>query len=400
MWESQIQEGVEMSGSVQEKSRGFTLTELAVTIAAIAIMLFAVCPALTYARGRTRTVVCENTLQGFGAGMLVYVNENLDYIPGVNTSGVATRAKVGTEAMYTLRTVPVQSYDWMTPLLQGDPNLPERWVQRFNYLLGEYRCPQQTATALLYTPSLVQLPRDDLDWARSHTWLAPSYLMPAYFSYWGQSHANEVLAPHEENPFILIRASVPPASWPVVNTDFNSHIEQVGPAARKVFAADGTRYLTSAGYIDLDLSPDPIYFGAFTDVGAWEPLSTTYGVKAGTMNWDGNTVSTGSPSQGRNLPISYRHGIDLSGGPQAPPLPAEEPVGELAIGGASVITVPLNDGSAQGNHGFINAVFFDGHVARMNDRASRDIDRWYPTGSVRNGDYTGLTTAPAGYVIP
>ena len=48
----------------------------------------------------------------------------------------------------------------------------------------------------------------------------------------------------------------------------------------------------------------------------------------------------------------------------------------------------------------MNAVFFDGHVERLDDRASRDIDRWYPTGSVRSGDYVGMTTVPAGYVIP
>jgi hypothetical protein len=368
-------------------------------------MLFAVCPALTYARDRARTVVCESTLQGFGAGMLVYVNENLDYIPGVNTSGVATRMKVGSSAL-NARTVPVQSYDWMTPLLQGDPNLPERWVQRFNYLLGEYRCPLQTATALLYRPSVAYLPRDDQDWAISHTWLAPSYLMPAYFSYWGQAHVNDVLATVGADPYLQIRASVPSASWPVLNTDFNSHFEQVGPAARKVFVADGTRYLTPAGFIDLDLSPDPVYFGAFTDVGAWEPLSTTYGVKAGTMNWDGNTVSTGSPSQGANLPLNYRHRQTPAGSvpltpvrglSQSDPLPLNGP----ELGDAD--TQAFVAGSAQGNHGCINVVCFDGHVERLDDRASRDIDRWYPTGSVVHGSPIGMTTVPSvpgGYVIP
>jgi hypothetical protein len=44
----------------------------------------------------------------------------------------------------------------------------------------------------------------------------------------------------------------------------------------------------------------------------------------------------------------------------------------------------------------MNAVFFDGHVARMNDRESRDARNWYPKGAVRKSrNDVGMTDVPS-----
>jgi prepilin-type processing-associated H-X9-DG protein len=368
-----------MSHVTETRARGSARVELAVAIGVIVTMLAIVCPALSHARVGGRTVVCENILHNFGIGMLVYSNDNLDFIPGVNTSGVATRAKVGTDAL-NARDVPVQSWDWLTPLLQDDPALPEGRAERFNYVYSEYRCPLQARPAI-------------------SMWPACSYLMPAYFSFWGQAHRNEVVGHYEANPALTIRASVPSASWPVTNATFNSHIEQVGPAARKIFVADGTRYVNQGGLIDVDTSPDPAYFGAFADLGGWEPLCNAYGEKAGSRNWDGDSISTGSASGGLNLPLSYRHPAPPpSVAPSARPPVHYQAVHLPGLGDQDLHPIPV--GAAQDNPGCINAVYFDGHVERLTDRWSRDIDRWYPTGSVVSGFPIGMTTVTQGYVIP
>ena len=71
------------------------------------------------------------------------------------------------------------------------------------------------------------------------------------------------------------------------------------------------------------------------------------------MNWSGRKVSTGvnSPGNGRQLELSYRHGASRGG-----------------------VT-------AQTNKASINALFFDGSVRRLNDRASRNPVFWYPKGA-------------------
>ena len=132
------------------------------------------------------------------------------------------------------------------------------------------------------------------------------------------------------------------------------------------------RYLTAEGDVDFDIDPDATWFGSFSSNGAWWAGSQAYGVQSGTGNWDGSPVNAGSEAQGRNLPWSYRHG---SATPRA-------------------MTQGVRD-----NAGEINAMFFDGHVARLDDRASRNIEFWYPSGTTANPG-GGLTDVPQNYEVP
>ncbi len=157
----------------------------------------------------------------------------------------------------------------------------------------------------------------------------------------------------------------------------------VGPAARKIAAADGMRYLTAEDNVDFDIAPHAGFhgqatglFGAFCTSGGWCCGSQAYGVKSGSANWDGTPVSSGNPdwpsAQGRGLIWSYRHGC----------------------GHGARITEGVRD-----NGGEINALFFDGHVARLDDHASRRIEFWYPTGSIAHPG-EGLTDVPENYEVP
>ena len=137
-----------------------------------------------------------------------------------------------------------------------------------------------------------------------------------------------------------------------------------------MFAADGTRYLPSTLHLDHDHTALPDTFGAFTSAGAWRGSGTAYGVARDSESLDGRTIAEGSPSDGKNLPLSYRHGR------------------------------PSAATTATANQGLMEALFFDGHVAGMNDRASRDIHLWYPSGAIVNQNANGMTYSERESIIP
>ncbi len=380
---SQARTAQQARSAISLMRSAFTLIELLVVVAIIALLISILLPSLGLAREQARTVVCGQRLRDFGTGLGAYTAENRDYIPGLNTSGVAVRARNNlaasfADALYDGK-LPVQSYDWITPILTGSVQLPAVRAERFKTLLDQFRCASQREISIPYPQSSGA---DRPDWAKYTPYAAVSYLMPAYFQFMGQAQqdaqlrlAPQVTANPTATAWVVARAAR--ANWEVRMDDFVPLVTRLGPPARKVFAADGTRYLPAGNMpLDHDMSPDPDsvrgVFGSFTCSGGWWSGSTAWGVGAGTTTWDGATVNRASPSNGRNLALSYRHG-----GAQA----------------------SLN-GDARANRGAMNAVFFDGHVQRMSDRESREIYLWYPSGGRVQTATEGMTNVPEGFVIP
>jgi hypothetical protein len=374
-WCGVCNEAIRGSGARPQR-RALTVVEVAVSVAAIVVVAGLLLPAAGVARVRARGSTCVTNLAAFGQAMQTYADDNAGWIPGVNTSGVTMRSLVGTELIHQSH-VPVQSFDWMTPLMPylHDEALPERRAERWELLFDEFSCPQMAKTSMLFGSDA-----PDMDeFVALAPWTAVSYLMPVYFQYWGEDYQGTVVGEHELG-FPIVAATIPGA-WEVSHQTYRSRLTEVGPAERKIFVADGTRYLGSSGVLTHDVSPNPAFLGAFSSASGWWSGSTAYGVRDGSPNWDGDPVQYGSPSSGRNLPLSYRHSSGA----------AIEPAGALS-------TYP--GGDAQHNFGALNVVCFDGHVETLNDEASREIDRWYPSGGVVETVGEGMTTEPLGYVIP
>lgn len=317
-------------------------------------------------RVASRQSTCIRQLQRIGEAQAIYAAENDDYIPGVNTSGVALRVLQGSPAdAFQHADLPVQPQDWLTPLLRLSMPMPDSRAERFRLAMDEYSCPVRPREEAAVYGS----PGDLAEFHALGPWEAPSYLMPLAFQYWGQAEYNTILAYNVVNPSLPVLSLRIPSSWEVVVPSFASRVEQVGPPSTKVFVADGTRNLGPDSLI-LDVNVFPTLYGAFTSSGAWWPGSTEYGVREGSLNWSGSIVDLGSVSNGRNLGYSYRH--DAVGEPR----------------------------DAMENQGATHAAYYDGHVSRLDDEQSRDIRLWYPSGTIVTEGASGMIDLPGGYVVP
>jgi prepilin-type N-terminal cleavage/methylation domain-containing protein/prepilin-type processing-associated H-X9-DG protein len=360
----------------QRRRLAFTLIELLVVIAIIALLISILLPSLTSAREKARAAKCGVQLKNLGTGLATYFTEYNGWIPGVNTTGVVTSWARGSVDALRRPSTPVQTFDWLSPILSYVTELGDTRAKRWQTLINDFGCPSFGGLSIdeLYPPGGTGVP-DFADFnADILDSFAPlSYLMPAHFQQWGHGFGETYVIGHRMTGR-PIYAKVAYDWYSVRHMGlYTSRVDNVGPPARKIAAADGTRFLDASGILDFDITPDPMYFGSFTSNGAWWAGSQAYGVMAGTANWDGTTVNVGSDSDGKSLLLSYRHG---SGGANVPQ-------------------------GVRDNNGSINAMFFDGHVARLDDRASRNIEFWYPTGAeAGDGALDGLTDVPNGYQVP
>jgi hypothetical protein len=251
-------------------------------------------------------------------------------------------------------------------------SLPASRAERFKFLLDKMRCPSQRYTSILYPSGLSACP-DQGALARQKPWPAVSYLMPVHFQYFGQDYAETIIGYMESDKVNApVYARTAPGSWEIQEDDYLPMINRVGTPARKIFAAGGTRYLPASQLLDHDPNPLPTLFGSFSSAGGWWSGSTAYGVGAGTFNWGGWRVGDSSPSDGRNLALSYRHGIQDG--------------------------VPSGD--CHDNKGKTEALFFDGHARPLTDRQSREIYYWYPSGAKVKAPTEGMTKPPEELIVP
>ncbi|MCA9243286.1 MAG: prepilin-type N-terminal cleavage/methylation domain-containing protein [Phycisphaerales bacterium] len=355
----------------------FTLIELLVVVAIISLLISILLPSLTCARAAAKAAKCGVQLNGIGKGLHAYMAENNEWFPGVNTTGANMRIALGGSGrgvagiLRSRHDLPVQTWDWMSPILRYDTQLGGNRAERFQTLVNYYQCPD--AAGVNSKPYSGSSPPDASDF-RDLSFDSVSYLMPDSFSRWGGStvtgRTDDYFGP---GAAVVLN----PSGFSVDTREYRSRLGDVGVPGEKIFAADGTRFLPDNDLLDFDHDWNPTYFGSFASSGGWWCGSTAYGVRSGSANWDGDAVSAGASNpdaQGRNLILSYRHGC-VSGS-----LPTD----------------------CQSNKGAINSLFFDGHVARLTDRESREIKPWYPKGSIvrSSGASQGMTRVPAGSEVP
>lgn len=339
-----------MTNQPKMTRNAFTLIELLVVIAIIALLVGILLPALRGARDAARTLVSAVNARNLSLGGITYGTDNREAIPGVNTTGIDGQRTNGTIYLgNTTSTTPTSTWDWISPVIGDSAGLSTNRAARTKQIFETFGCP---AAVTRYTSLFAGSPdRPDFDQILATTgFRSMGYLAPASFHrYPNQSAANARQARFGFVPNFSGSAQQNPVAVP---STYEPRFDLVGTqASNKVMHADGARYL-EAGDFDFDVSPAPGTFGSFTDSGPIFNGSTAYGRQQ-------------SPSQGANVPLSFRH-----------------------------------------PGGVINVAYYDGHVAAMKkEQAWKDATPWYPGNSRFNGNSATPESAafhntPASRILP
>lgn len=204
---------------------GFTLIELLVVISIIALLVGILLPALGAARRSAQSAVCLGNLRSAGQAMATYAADNRDWMPGPNTSGVdvATTGIVRNSA-----TAPTQNMDWVSPSLGDSLGLSSDPVKRVESIFNnEMFCPANDAN---YDAIFAAGPLSGLDplSIRVNSYGAMLGLQ------WSGANADGI---HIQD---LSRQAI---ELPV---NYQPRLDLVGAASNKVFATDGTRFVTGS----------------------------------------------------------------------------------------------------------------------------------------------------------
>lgn len=338
-------------------ARGFTLVELLVVVAVIALLIGLLLPALSQARAAGWRIVGANTQRQLVVGVLAYASENDGWIPGCNTSGRdypsgGVPAGVPAEIASVRRADqdgdrPLQKWDWICPSLAG-ADLPANLAARWRAVLNGFADPAQRVRYQLPRVTFQDEPVSNAvteDVRKNGPLVGVSYLMPVQFQWYGQNPftSDPSQAPGGSSGFVLseggqvayaypsngFRGPVDPRKVP----RYLPKIEQIKNSSKKIAVADGFRFMTDSGLVNVDVTPGGFSFGSFTTSGATFRDSREYA----------DFTGQGSSPRGQQLLATYRHG------------------------------------------GKMNATMWDGHVETLSQQESRDPTWWYPSGYVYNG---------------
>ena len=204
---------------------GFTLIELLVVISIIALLVGILLPALGAARRSAQSAVCLGNLRSAGQGMATYAADSADWMPGPNTSGVDV-GKTG--VVQQASTAPTQNMDWVSPSMGDSLGLPADPVKRVELIFNsEMHCPTNDAN---YDGTFVPGPLSGLD---PQSMRVNSYGAMLGLQWSGANAPGIHIQDLSRNAIIL------PAGY-------QPRVDLVGAASNKVFATDGTRFMTGS----------------------------------------------------------------------------------------------------------------------------------------------------------
>ncbi len=338
---------------------GFTLVELLVVIAVIALLIGVLVPALGKARVAGQSAVGMSNVRQLALAQSSYASRSDDWYAGPNTSGASGLLAQGKNYEFaTSSSMPTTTHDWISPCLGDELGFSPNRAQRTYELFNKFRCPRANEQSVLFNDGAT--PGDMAEFQKIYNarggYGQVSYLAPAPFLYAGLRSSNEagwaprlLLATLAEKAYTdKTRGVRKTFSSPfTVQAGYKPQASAVKNASQKVAVADGTRYVQLAsGFggttkLDFDVASSPSLYGSFS---------------SGTPAFD---AASGSVAYSRTYGASIREfNVDLS---------MRFPGRQMHVG------------------------FFDGHAERINStRAYSEPQLWYPSGST----YSGSSATP------
>ena len=296
----------------------FTLVELLVVVAIIALLVTILMPSLGRALALARRSVCLSHLRGAGNGMSLYAADFESWLPGPNTSGHELTVNYGNYdgQDVTAPTEPVQNMDWISPSMADALGLPAKRVDRLVAILNTaLRCP---ANKEMYAREYTGGGAGSVDVEPGKIRYS-SYSAALGFHVYREGHVGD-RRDIQDTP-VKTRVQVP--------DDYRPSLEEVGTAADKVFAMDGARYVNSPTTVTFNAFIRQIRGGNFMLYGPATPLTG-----------DPFRLNNDRTLRPENLRFAYRH------------------------------------------NGNINVVFFDGHCKTLGPVESLSTSLYFPKGSV------------------
>jgi len=248
------------AGATARWRAAFSLVELLVVVAIIALLVSMLVPSLESARRQAMMVKCQAHQGGIAKAAAAYQAEENGWLPGSpGTSGsvlLGGRYAAAAETFEQIPDPPVQIWDWAGPLAAGQMRMspPANRGDRFGELVkGIFECPANWCTAVPYHGGTLG-PIGSFKVQRM-----VSYNTLRQFMCWPTSAG----APFDEAVY-----TVPGA---FLARDYLPRIERVGNPSENVFIADGSRFTNAAGKPDFDINWRGAYGGAFSDGGPTIP---------------------------------------------------------------------------------------------------------------------------------
>jgi len=337
----------------------FTLVELLVVIGIIALLISILLPSLAKARRAAQTISCSANLRSIMQGVQIFAAQNKGFIPGGPFSSgrhLFVDPKINSTAnpSYSNANCPsvVQIFDWASPIAKAmgtkfdEGAFQQNRTRRFAAMrdLPQFRCPTNDILSVQFGTTLAD------DNTTTPATVVSSGRMVSYCT---------------SISFLLIQSTGANGSWGVnttrqnewnVPSGYNTKINKVGDAARKIFIADGAKYSTGSITPDYDLNYMGSFGGAFGDQG---PTKFS-------RAWSRDGVP-GSGVTGTDCRAYWaRHG-------------------------------PNFKRNAPSGYYRFNAAFFDGHVETLDDLTGSNPYLWYPKGTMLDTQtsqmYTDQTNA-------